>query len=57
VGTRARSDEIHYPVEPAAVRHGASVSVATDSPDVAYAGQPPKTHVASPWPELRGRAR
>jgi uncharacterized cupin superfamily protein len=57
VGTRTRSDEIHYPVEPAAAAHGASVTVATDSPDVAYAGQPPRTAVASPWPQLRGRAR
>jgi uncharacterized cupin superfamily protein len=57
VGTRTRSDEIHYPVEPAAARHDASVTVATDSPDVAYAGQPPRTHAASPWPQLRGLAR
>jgi uncharacterized cupin superfamily protein len=57
VGTRTRSVPTRYPVEPAAARHGASVTVATDSADVAYADRPPTTNVTSPWPELRGRAR
>jgi uncharacterized cupin superfamily protein len=52
VGTRSRDDVIHYPVEPVAARHGTSVSVATDSPDEAYAGRPPRAAARSPWPAL-----
>jgi uncharacterized cupin superfamily protein len=50
VGTRAPDGTLHYPVEPAAARHGASVSVATDSAQEAYAGQPPVQPAPSPWP-------
>jgi uncharacterized cupin superfamily protein len=50
VGTRTPGHAIQYPVEPAAARHGASVSTATDSADVAYAGEPPRRRVRSPWP-------
>src|SRR5450755_2582394 len=41
VGTRGPEHSVHYPVEPAAASHGASVSEATDSPREAYAGRPP----------------
>jgi uncharacterized cupin superfamily protein len=50
VGTRSPGHATHYPAEPAAARHGAAVAVATDSPREAYAGRPPITDVASPWP-------
>jgi uncharacterized cupin superfamily protein len=50
VGTRAPDDTIHYPVEPAAAKYGASVEVATDSPKEAYAGRPPIEPASSPWP-------
>jgi uncharacterized cupin superfamily protein len=50
VGTRAPGSTLLYPVEPAAARHGASVSVATDSPRTAYAGRPPVQAAPSPWP-------
>jgi uncharacterized cupin superfamily protein len=50
VGTRAPDASIHYPVEPAAARHSASVETATDSPREAYAGRPPIERAPSPWP-------
>ena len=50
VGTRAPDSTLHYPVDTAAARHGASVSVATDSPREAYAGRPPIEPTPSPWP-------
>jgi quercetin dioxygenase-like cupin family protein len=50
VGTRAPDDTIHYLVEPAAAKYGASVEVATDSPKEAYAGRPPIEPASSPWP-------
>jgi uncharacterized cupin superfamily protein len=50
VGTRAPDATIHYPVELAAARHGASVESATDSPKEAYAGRPPIEGALSPWP-------
>jgi uncharacterized cupin superfamily protein len=50
VGTRSPGRAIHYPVEPAAARHGASVPAATDSPHEAYADRPPITPARSPWP-------
>lgn len=50
VGTRSPDRRLHYPVEPAAAKHGASVASATDSPKEAYAGRPPFTAVAAPWP-------
>jgi uncharacterized cupin superfamily protein len=50
VGTRSPESTTHYPVEPAAARHGAAVAVATDSAREAYEGQPPITPARSPWP-------
>jgi quercetin dioxygenase-like cupin family protein len=50
VGTRAPDHTIHYPVEPAAAKYGASVAVATDSPREAHVGRPPITPARSPWP-------
>lgn len=49
VGTRAPNATIHYPADPVAARHGASVDVSTDSSSEAYAGRPPITPVRSPW--------
>ena len=50
VGTRSTDKGIHYPVEPAAARYGASVEKATDSPKEAYVDRPPITPARSPWP-------
>ncbi len=50
VGTRTPGHRIHYPVDPAAARHGASVQSETASPRVAYADRPPIEAVSSPWP-------
>jgi uncharacterized cupin superfamily protein len=50
LGTRSPGHTTHYPVEPAAARHGAAVAVATDSPREAYVDRPPITPVRSPWP-------
>jgi uncharacterized cupin superfamily protein len=50
VGTRAPERTLHYPVEPAAAKHGASVSVPTNSAQEAYAGRPPVQPAPSPWP-------
>ena len=50
VGTRSPDATIHYPVEPAAARYGASVAVPTKSPREAYAEQPPIVPARSPWP-------
>ena len=50
VGTRSPDSTIHYPVEPAAAKYGASVAEATDSPREAYAGRPPIVPAPSPWP-------
>lgn len=55
VGTRSPGSEIHYPVEPAAARHGWSVARATDSPDTAYADRPPIEVAPSPWPAVLDR--
>jgi quercetin dioxygenase-like cupin family protein len=52
VGTRSPDAKIHYPVEPLAAKHGASVADATDSPREAYAGAPPIAPARSPWPLL-----
>jgi len=49
-GTRAPDSTIHYPVEPAAGVHGASVKVATSVPREAYANRPPIEPARSPWP-------
>jgi uncharacterized cupin superfamily protein len=43
VGTRNPDKEIEYPVDDAALRHGAGVEVATDSPAEAYADLTPPT--------------
>ncbi|HEX3835121.1 MAG TPA: cupin domain-containing protein [Solirubrobacteraceae bacterium] len=50
VGTRTPGHTIHYPVEPAAAAHGASVTTATSSAKEAYADRPPFRAVRSPWP-------
>jgi uncharacterized cupin superfamily protein len=50
VGTRSPDRTLHYLVEPAAARHGASVEVATDSPREAYAARAPIEPARSPWP-------
>jgi uncharacterized cupin superfamily protein len=50
VGTRSPDHTTHYPVEPAAARHGAAVTTATDSPREAYVDRPPITPARSPWP-------
>jgi uncharacterized cupin superfamily protein len=50
VGTRTPGHTIHYPVEPAAAAHGASVTTATGSAKEAYADRPPFSAVRSPWP-------
>ena len=39
VGTRKDPDEVLYPVEPVAQRHGAGVDAETPDPKVAYAGR------------------
>jgi len=50
VGTRSPDSTIHYLVESAAAKYGASVSGATDSPREAYATRPPIVPTRSPWP-------
>ena len=50
VGTRAPDATIHYLVEPAAAKYGASVETATDMPREAYVGRPPIERAPSPWP-------
>jgi quercetin dioxygenase-like cupin family protein len=50
VGTRSPDRTVHYPVDETAAQHGASVSVATESPREAYAGRPPIVPARSPWP-------
>ena len=50
IGSR-HVDEIHYPVNGVAAKHGASVEVATDSPDEAYEKwMPPPYAIPNPWP-------
>jgi uncharacterized cupin superfamily protein len=52
-GTRDPGDEIHYPVDPVAARHGASVPYATDSPREAYADENRQFSAErSPWPSI-----
>ena len=50
VGTRSPDQEILYPVEPAAARHGKSVAKETTSAKEAYADRPPIVPAKSPWP-------
>jgi uncharacterized cupin superfamily protein len=50
-GARSLDKRIHYPVDPVAARHGASVTRPTDSPAEAYADRRgPITRERSPWP-------
>ena len=51
IGSR-RKDEAHYPVNEVAAKYGASVSEATDDPELAYADwrQTPWERIPSPWP-------
>jgi uncharacterized cupin superfamily protein len=50
VGTRTPGHTIHYPANPIAAEHGASVQTDTDSAAEAYADRPPFSAVPSPWP-------
>ena len=51
LGARSADNTIHYPVDPIAARHGASVTRATDSPKEAYADQENTvTREPAPWP-------
>jgi uncharacterized cupin superfamily protein len=45
-GSRTGVHEVEYPVEPAALKHGAGVARATRSSEEAYAGLPPDRPVA-----------
>jgi uncharacterized cupin superfamily protein len=50
-GARTEGQTSHYPVDPVAARHGASVAQATDSSREAYADLSGTTsRVRSPWP-------
>jgi uncharacterized cupin superfamily protein len=49
-GARVLDEELVYPVDETARRHGASVDSETPSPQEAYAGTPPSTEIPSPWP-------
>jgi uncharacterized cupin superfamily protein len=51
IGSRRR-DEPHYPVNEAAAKYGASVSEATDDPELAYADwrETAWERIPSPWP-------
>ena len=50
-GNRLESARTHYPVEPAAAKHGASAARATDSSREAY-GPREFSRVRAPWPPL-----
>ncbi len=51
IGSRTGTDELHYPVDPVAAQHGASVAKATDDPREAYAEFVRGADLcASPWP-------
>lgn len=50
MGARRPDGAIEYPVERAALRHGAGVTEATNDPKVAYADFPPVEPMRSPWP-------
>jgi uncharacterized cupin superfamily protein len=49
-GNRLPDAAIHYEVDPAAAKYGASVEKATDSAREAYGVRDPYTRVPSPWP-------
>lgn len=52
-GARAPHDsEILYPVEPAALKHGAGVETETPEPTVAYASSPPWARARGTWPPI-----
>jgi uncharacterized cupin superfamily protein len=51
VGARTPGKTLHYPVDPVAALHGASVAQATDSPREAYADlDRTRTRERAPWP-------
>lgn len=52
IGARKPDTRIEYPVERAALRHGAGVTEATDDPKVAYADFPEPRAIPSPWRAL-----
>ena len=53
VGTRSPDATTQYIAEPAAARHGAAVSVDTDSAREAYAQRPPITPTCAPTMDLK----
>jgi uncharacterized cupin superfamily protein len=57
VGARPESGGVSYPVSEAAARHGASVSVATPEPQVAYAGTSPRIEIPARRDVLPGAPR
>ena len=50
VGTRSPDEEVLYPADPVAARHGWSVERDTTSPREAYATRAPIVPAPSPWP-------
>lgn len=50
VGARNAGDELVYPADPVAAKHGASTERDTEDPAEAYAGWPPRTARRFPWP-------
>jgi uncharacterized cupin superfamily protein len=50
VGTRSPDQEILYPADETAARHGVSVPQDTTSPREAYKDRPPIRPARSPWP-------
>ena len=50
IGARSEPEEVCYPVEEVAQRHGAGVDVETASPAEAYADAPASVEIESPWP-------
>jgi uncharacterized cupin superfamily protein len=50
MGARGEDRHLHYPVSEVAGRYGASVAVATDDPQVAYADEPEPVPMRMPWP-------
>ena len=56
-GARPAEGGILYPVSAAAARHGASVAVETDDPDVAYADRSPRYEIPPRRDLLDGSAR
>ncbi len=50
MGARTGQASIHYPVEPAAAKYGASVETPTDDPREAYANSGERVEIPCPWP-------